>query len=228
MKRIVGLAAPFVMQALAEGVMEAVNVALIGKFIGAAALGQYSRAYGLMLLPLSQINTPISNALIPALSRRLDDMQSYELLYFKYVRIISWLMMIPIASMSIFGSEVIQFLLGKEWVLAGEIFEWLAIASFLQPIWNLNGVVFISAGQTDRMFRLGLFSSPIIVVSFIIGLSFGAIGVATCYSVAMVCLSLLSPFYTLSNLNISLIKYYKIISIPALLSFFLIYLSFVI
>ena len=40
---------------------------LIGRFIGAGALGFYSKAYALLTLPLLQINSPISAVAIPAL-----------------------------------------------------------------------------------------------------------------------------------------------------------------
>jgi len=55
---------------------------LIGKFLGAVQLGIYSRAYQLLLLPLSQINGPISNVAVPVLSR----LQNYPDRYRAYHR----------------------------------------------------------------------------------------------------------------------------------------------
>ncbi len=187
---------------------------LIGKFIGAAALGQYSRAYSLMLLPLSQINAPIVSALLPALSRLKDDPVAYEQLYLQWVRRIVWLTAIPIAFASIYGEDLVVFLLGAEWRFAGEIFEWLAIAGFLQPLSNLTGVVFTSLGQTDRMFRWGIVSSICIVSAMILGLEWGALGVARAYAVVTVALSILISSYAFAKSPISILRYHKTIFIP--------------
>ncbi|MCX6895427.1 MAG: lipopolysaccharide biosynthesis protein, partial [Verrucomicrobia bacterium] len=46
---------------------------VIGKFFGSAALGVYSRAYGLMLLPITQIHSVVYQVMFPALSGIQDD-----------------------------------------------------------------------------------------------------------------------------------------------------------
>ena len=46
---------------------------LIGRFMGEAALGLYSRAYALMLLPLTQLVPVASRVMFPVLSSSQDD-----------------------------------------------------------------------------------------------------------------------------------------------------------
>jgi len=42
---------------------------LIGRVLGPAALGIYAKAYGLLMLPINQVNMPIGAVLLPGLSR---------------------------------------------------------------------------------------------------------------------------------------------------------------
>ena len=46
---------------------------LIGRFLGASALGAYAIAYNVMLMPLARIAQPIVEVLFPAMSRIQDD-----------------------------------------------------------------------------------------------------------------------------------------------------------
>src|SRR5437762_8001519 len=56
---------------------------LIGWWWGAAALGLYAKAYQLLLLPLDQINSPITSVAVPALSRLTDDPERYRQAYLR-------------------------------------------------------------------------------------------------------------------------------------------------
>src|ERR1700693_4565183 len=56
---------------------------LIGWRWGAEPLGQYASAYNLMLIPLSQINAPISSVVVPALSRLQSDPVRYRSYYLR-------------------------------------------------------------------------------------------------------------------------------------------------
>src|SRR5438046_8051456 len=67
--------------------------ALIGKFWGAYQLGVYSRAYQLLLMPMSQINNPLVAVAVPALSRLTDSPERYRAAYLKIVEKIAMITM---------------------------------------------------------------------------------------------------------------------------------------
>ena len=71
----------------------------------------------------------------------------------------------------------------------------LGISALIQPVLNSTGWLFISCGRTDRMFRWGIFSSIAIVCSFLIGLPFGALGVATSYTACVLLLTIPNLWY---------------------------------
>jgi O-antigen/teichoic acid export membrane protein len=91
--------------------------------------------------------------------------------------------------MIIMSKDVIRIVLGEQWVQAGAIFAVLGISGLIQPVINANGWLYVSVGRTDRMFKWGIFSSVFTVLSFFIGLPYGAIGVATSYTVVTLLLA---------------------------------------
>ena len=192
---------------------------LIGKFVGAGALGHYSRAYQLMLLPIQQINGPITAALVPTLSRLQHQPAEFAPLYLKWAGRIAWLTAIPIALMVYFGEDLIVFLLGETWQPAGDLFQWLALASVLQPLSHFMGVCFISRGQTRRMFHWGCASSTVIVLAFAAGFGWGGVkGLAIAYAVISNLLFPLLVHYTLTASPIAITDYYRRVLCPVLIA----------
>ncbi len=54
----------------------------------------------------------------------------------------------------------------------------------MQPIGSTTGWIFICQGKTQAMFRWGVYSSLTTVLSFVIGLKWGSIGVAAAYAIS--------------------------------------------
>jgi PST family polysaccharide transporter len=61
----------------------------------------------------------------------------------------------------------------------------LGFSALLQPLYNTQGWLHISAGRSDRYLRWGLVGSLVIVLGFIAGLPYGPIGVAIAYTTAI-------------------------------------------
>jgi len=156
---------------------------LIGRFWGAQELGLYTKAYQLLLLPLNQINSPIASVAIPVLSRLADSPMRYRQVYLRVLEKIVLITMPLVVFMLATSDWLVELLLGKQWSGASNIFMLLGVAGVLQPIANTTGWLFISQGRTRHMFQWGIIGSSILVVSFLVGLPWGAIGVASAYSI---------------------------------------------
>ncbi|NJK41130.1 MAG: lipopolysaccharide biosynthesis protein [Acaryochloridaceae cyanobacterium SU_2_1] len=158
---------------------------LIGKFWGQQELGLYSKAYQLLLLPISQINAPITNVAVPLLSRLTDSPDRYREIYLRILEKVI-LVTLPIVLFMIATSDwLIQVLLGSQWLEASPIFVLLGISGLLRPVANSTGWLFISQGRTHELFRWGVISSTLTVLSFCVGLPWQAKGVATAYSITL-------------------------------------------
>lgn len=191
---------------------------LIGWRWGAQPLGLYAKAYQLLLLPLSQINAPISGVAIPALSRLIDSPDRYRRGYLRILEKLVIVTMPLMVFMAMTSDWLVEILLGSQWSETSRIFVWLSIAGLIQPVANSTGWLFISQGRTRHMFQWGIVSSAITIASFFIGLPWGALGVAKAYS--LVWLSIVMPllFWFVGKTGpVKTIDFY-VTAIPALLA----------
>src|SRR5438874_11711735 len=163
--------------------------ALIGKFWGAYQLGVYSRAYQLLQMPMSQINNPLVAVAVPALSRLTDSPERYRAAYLKIVEKIAMITMPGIVFMIAMSDSLVLFLLGQQWREAGRIFMLLGVAAIMQPVTKTSWWLFSTQGRTRDLFRWGLISAAIAMLSIIAGLPWGALGVAATYAVSDFCLT---------------------------------------
>ena len=164
---------------------------LIGRYLGSAALGLYSRAYHLLLLPIHQINAPLAAVAIPALCRLQEDDDRDRRYYYTAISAIAWATMPLALGMAALADEIILLFLGPQWALAAEVFQVLAFAALLQPLVNTTGWIYVSLNQTARMLRFSSVSVPIFTAALVLGLSWGILGVARAYTL---CSLVVAPF----------------------------------
>ncbi|VGO18255.1 lipopolysaccharide biosynthesis protein [Pontiella sulfatireligans] len=179
---------------------------IIGKFISSDALGIYSRAYQLLMLPISMISGPLSHVALPALCRLNEDRDRLHKYYLHILYMLS-LVASPIAGAAyLMSRELVVFLLGPNWLLVSDVFGYLAIGGLLQPLYNTQAWLHLAVGRSDRVFRWGLVGSPIIIASFIIGIKWGINGVAFCYSLAIIINTVGSLAYAGRSAELSFIR----------------------
>ena len=156
---------------------------LIGRFLGGDQLGLYDRAYRLLLFPLNQLHGPIGQVLIPLLSRIQNDPTKYRSTYADTISIMMMVAQPGILLATMFAPQVFVLLLGDQWIGAAPIFQWLGIAALHQIVTSTGGWLFISQGRGREFLMLGVYGSILTVTSFVIGLPWGAVGVAASYTI---------------------------------------------
>jgi O-antigen/teichoic acid export membrane protein len=203
---------------LLRRVVQNLDKILIGRFWGAHSLGFYAKAFQLLQLPTRQINTPIMNVAIPALSRVQDEPARYRGLYLRAVKLVAMLTMPPIAAMIVLSREVIELILGPQWVGATRIYMILALAAFIQPVANTNGWVMVSSNQTRRLAIWGLIATPLLALSYVAGLRWGPVGVATAYVLYIYAIRYPSFVYCFKNTPLTVVDLVGAIHRPFLMS----------
>ena len=163
--------------------------ALIGKFCGPYQLGLYAKAYQLLLMPMQHINGPIGMVAVPALSRLADSAERYRAAYLKIVEMIALLTMPLVVFMIGTSDWLVLFLLGAQWKETSRLFVMLGIAAFIQPVATTSSWIFSTQGRTRDLFHWGLVRAAIAIMAIVIGLHWGAFGVATAYAFSDVCIS---------------------------------------
>ena len=155
---------------------------LIGTCWGYGQLGSYERAYRIFLSPITQLNAPLRQVAMPALSRLQNEPQRYRLAYLRILKLISMVTM-PLAATAVVHSDLVIFtILGSQWDASVPIFAWLGFAAITQSAFDTLGWLFISQGRSNEYFRWGIAHSVLFVASFVLGLPWGAVGVAISYT----------------------------------------------
>jgi len=157
---------------------------LIGKYWGESQLGLYDRAYKLLLFPLSQITNPLSKVMVPALSRLKDEPDRYRSAYLRVMPLILLVALPGVAFATAMSDVVIPFVLGEQWRQSSGIFLALGFAGLLQPLNNPAGWLFVSQGRSGDFMRWGIVTAVTSVLAFLVGLPYGAFGVAVAYAVS--------------------------------------------
>lgn len=157
---------------------------LIGREWGASQLGFYDRAYKLLLLPLSQVTGPISRVTTPTLARLQDDPDRYRRIFIDVV-IQMLLLAVPGVIVLISTADVfVPALMGEKWRAVVPIFIALGYAGLVQPLNNPTGWLFMTQNRTVEYAAWGLVSAATNVAAFLLGLPYGALGVATAYAIS--------------------------------------------
>jgi O-antigen/teichoic acid export membrane protein len=195
----------------------AADTVLIGRFWGSGPTGLYSKAYGLLMLPLTQINTPINSVAIPVLSRLQGDSKRYCAYYYQALSLVAYLTAPLILFLAATADDVIAIVLGPQWERSATIFRFLAIAALFQPVLYTAGWVWLSLGRTRTLFRWSTVTAPTFVLSFAIGLPWGPEGVALAYAVAVNLLTPVGLAWAYRDSGLSLRGAVRVISRPYLL-----------
>lgn len=157
---------------------------LIGRFYGPVQLGLYTKAYGLLLLPLQRVNTPIATVSYPALARLMDSPARYRQTYTRIVTTMCLVTMPFVAFMIGTSDWVVLTLLGPRWIESARMFAWLGVSGLVEPFSSTAVWLFSSQGRGREQFQWGIISTVIIIGSIIMGMPWGPVGVAASYGLA--------------------------------------------
>jgi PST family polysaccharide transporter len=158
---------------------------LIGWRWGTVELGHYARAYALLLFPINFVNGPIGSVMEPSLARLQDKPEQWRRGYLDGLTAV--VLIGGGVTTTLFGGArpVIEAVYGPGWDKTISIFGVLAFSMLFGTPMSTVGWLYVSLGRGGGMFRWALIATPVYIASFLIGLPFGAIGVATAYTIAV-------------------------------------------
>ncbi len=191
---------------------------LIGKFWGADALGLYSRAYQLLMFPITAVRGPINAVAFPAMSKLQGQPEDYRNYYRKVTHLLAWVSMPTTAFLFVASAPLIQLLLGNKWAGVSPLFSILAIVGFIQPTASLRGLVLMSLGNGKKYLRWGIINAIFISLGFTIGVRWGPQGVAWSYVVTTYLILPFSLIYVFYGTPVRPSDYWKSIRSPAIAS----------
>jgi len=159
---------------------------MIGRFLGVDAIGIYGRGFQLVSIPTDNLNSAVGEVAFSALSRLQNDptrLRSYFLKGFSFV--LGLTLPITIAC-ALFADDIVLVLLGPRWQASTEIVRLLAPTIAVIAVINPMGWLIYSLGLVRRSLKIALVFAPTMILGCVLGLPYGATGVAFAYSAVMV------------------------------------------
>jgi len=143
---------------------------IVGKFLGDATLGLYTRSYSLMMLPITNISSIFSKVLFPAFSSMQNDkegLRNYYLVVVKYIAFVTFPLMFGFSSCA---REFVFVFLGNKWLEAIPLIQMLSVLGAFQSVLSLNGIIFNSTGSSKVGLTTTLIFNLILIPAWLIGI----------------------------------------------------------
>lgn len=177
---------------------------LIGRVLGAGALGAYSFAYNLMLIPFERIAAPLQEVLFPALARIQEDRARVGVVWLRANRLVGAIVVPAMAGLAILAPDFIDTVVGPQWSAAVPVVQILAWVGVLQSLVRLNSSILEACDRTSTLFRWSILISTANLTAFVIGLHWGIVGVAAAYAVTNTMLQPVNTALTGRPIGVSL------------------------
>jgi lipopolysaccharide exporter len=183
LKSVTSFSANLTASNLAHYVLRNADNVLIGRFLGAVALGYYDLAYSLMMYPLYNVTWNLGNVLFPALSKIQEDDARFRQAYLRAIGVIATLTFPLMFGLLATADLLVSTCFGAKWAPMAPIVRILAPVGMIQSITTTTGMIFTAKGRTDIQFRWALIETIVVLPAFVIGLRWGTIGVASAYAI---------------------------------------------
>jgi PST family polysaccharide transporter len=158
---------------------------LLGRLMGAEALGLYGRAYQLVNMPTESLHTALSQVLFPALSRVQNDPARLRSLFKRAYGLFLSIILPGTAACALFAEDIVAVLLGPKWEQVVPLFRVLTPTILAFALINPLSALMRATGRAVRSLKIALFICPVVIGGYTLGLSHGAYGVAFGFSAAL-------------------------------------------
>lgn len=178
-----------------------VDYAVVGRSLGAEALGLYTRAYQLMTLPITRFSGVLNTVFFPVYAEIQDERERLWRAYLGNVSVVALVMFPLFACMAVVGPEVIRGLFGPRWAEATLPFRILCVGGIPACVYSLGEALARAKGViAGRLWRhLAYLIGALALASY--GVRWGIAGVAL--GVAVV---LILEYVLMAQLSIRLVK----------------------
>lgn len=158
---------------------------VVGRWLGAAALGLYGRAYDLMSLPATLLGNLLDSVLFPTMSRLQDDPDRLATAYRRGIALIA-LAVLPLSGVIIvLAPELIVLFLGPQWRAAILPFQILTLGMYFRSAYKLGASVARATGAVYQVAWRQMAYAALVVVGAVLGQRWGLSGVAVGVLVAL-------------------------------------------
>jgi PST family polysaccharide transporter len=157
---------------------------IIGKYVGFAALGYYSRAYGLITLTANKISALVEFIAFPAYSKIQDEKAWLQIGYLRATSVVALLVLPITCAVAVLAPEFILLIYGPRWNGTVAPLRILSLASILSVAYAMSNSVLIALGKAKVYFNCQMIRLILIIAATLMGSLWGLSGV--CWAVCLV------------------------------------------
>lgn len=161
-----------------------IDSAVVGFAHGAGPLGLYNRAYQVVVTPLSQIQSPITQVAIPILSKIQYDQQRFSAYLVRGQFALGYPISIGLGIVVVAAEPITALMLGDGWDAAVPLLRLFALAGIARNLAFVGYWVYVVRGLSDSLFRYSLVTGAIRVACVVVGAQWGVMGVAAGFALA--------------------------------------------
>ena len=155
---------------------------LVGRFLGASALGAYSLAYNAVQMPRRIVAMTVHQAVGPAFSRIQEDRERLERAFLRTRRLSVALVAPALLGLIIVAPDLVPLVFGDQWHAAILPLQLLSLGGIAVSLNTLNWSLLQAAGEARALLRLTTLESAVTWAAFVAGLPWGIVGVAGFYA----------------------------------------------
>ncbi len=155
-----------------------VDYLLVGRFLGAAALGYYTMAFRIPELIIRSLNMVVGRVSFPVLAQTQADPERMRKFYFGYIRYLA-LFVYPIGfGLALTAPVSIPFFLSSKWQPAVIPTALISVALAVSAVGYVPGVLYKAIGRPEILNKLAVVKLPCAVLILWIATRWGINGVA--------------------------------------------------
>jgi PST family polysaccharide transporter len=154
-----------------------IDTVLVGRVLGAVALGLYNRAFQLVALPIQQVASPLTRIFLPRLSVAVAD-GTFSDKVLRAQRMLSFPLLAVLSLLAATAAPLLTLVLGAEWTSAAGLLRTLAVGGGFQVLGYVYYWAYLAHGRPGRLFLAELPGRVIGIAIMAIGVHWGAEWVA--------------------------------------------------
>jgi teichuronic acid exporter len=146
---------------------------LVGRSLGAGALGYYRMAYETAVRPLSVVNPIFNSVAYPLFARKQQDPEAMRRGYLDMVGLLSAIVMPMLAGLAVLAELTIETVFGAQWLPAASTVRILCLLGVLRSLQNPMGALVIACGKPATGFAYNGILLLLNLICFPIALQYG-------------------------------------------------------
>lgn len=129
-----------------------IDVILIGRFLGAEALGIYNLVYQIVTIPVLKINPILTRVAFPVFSKHQRNTTALNDGFLHMTKLLGLVTFPMLMGLTAVANVFIQSVFGEKWMEAVPILQIMAIVGILRVLMNPNGSVILAKGKANIAF----------------------------------------------------------------------------